>query len=169
MRADREADFEAFVAVSADRFFRTAYAITRDDESAADAVRAALATTYSRWRRVSAAGHPETYVRRMIVNEILGRGARRSSAVRPITALHGNAPVPGPGQRVVDTELVWEALLELPVSQRALIVLCYYERLPEAEVAVTLGIDPETVAPQCQAALKDVQRLVTKSLQGARA
>ncbi len=162
MRADREADFEAFVAVSADRFFRTAYAITRDDESAADAVRAALATTYSRWRRVSAAGHPETYVRRMIVNEILGRGARRSSAVRPITGLPSKLPAPAPGQRVLDTDVVWAALQQLPVSQRALIVLRYYERLSTAEIGSTLGIRPETVGPQSVAALSDVRRLVTK-------
>lgn len=161
MRADREADFEAFVAASADRFFRTAYAITRDDESAADAVRAALAATYSRWSRVGA-GQPESYVRRMIVNEILGRGMRRSSAVRPITGLPSQLPAPAPGQRVLDTDVVWAALQQLPVSQRALIVLRYYERLSTAEIGSTLGIRPETVGPQAVAALSDVRRLVTK-------
>jgi len=170
MRAELEADFEEFVAASADRFFRTAYAITRDEDRAGDAVRSALAATYSHWRRVSAAGQPETYVRRMIVNEILGWGRRRSSAVRPITELTKRPPARTTGQRVVDTDVVWTALLELPVSQRALIVLRYYERLPEDEIAATLGISPETVGPQSAAALADVSRLVTKTTrQAARA
>jgi len=162
MRADRETDFEAFVAVSADRFFRTAYAITRDDQSAADAVSAALAATYSRWSRVLASGQPETYVLRMIVNEILGRGMRRSSAVRPITGLPSQQPSPAPGQRVLDTDVVWAAMEQLPVSQRALVVLRYYERLSAVEIGATLGIRPETVDPQSAAALAAVRRLVTK-------
>ena len=76
MKADLEADFESFVETSGDRFYRTAYAITRDRAHAEDVVHAALASAYSRWKRLHDK-RPEAYVRRMIVNEILGWGRRR--------------------------------------------------------------------------------------------
>lgn len=160
-----ELDFEEFASATADRFFRTAYAITRDSQLAEDAVRAALAAAYSRWRKVSAQA-PEAYVRRMIVNEILGTGRR------PATRL-AEAPVrryiASPEQRVVDTDAVWDSLLELPVGQRAIIVLTYYERLNGAEMAATLGIRPETVIDETSAALANLRRVLTANRQRARA
>lgn len=168
MKAELEDDFESFLAVNSDRFFRIAYAITLDEERAAEAVSSALAETYSRWRRVRAAGEPEKYMRRMILDEILGWGRRRSSAVRAITEVAPPVPVPAPGQRVLDTDLVWTALHGLPVSQRALIVLGYYERLSEDDIASTLRIRPETVGPQIAHALADLRRIVAKTRHGAR-
>lgn len=162
MRA--ELDFEEFASATADRFFRTAYAITRDPELAEDAVRSALAAAYSRWRKVSGQA-PEAYVRKMIVNEILGTGRR--PATRP-----DEAPVrryiASPEQQVVDTDAVWTSLLELPVGQRAIIVLAYYERLTEAETAAALGIRPETVTDETSAALANLRRVLTARRQGAR-
>lgn len=163
MRA--ELDFEEFASATADRFFRTAYAITRDHEQAEDAVRAALAAAYSRWRKVSARA-PEAYVRRMIVNEILGTGRR--PATRPAEA-PVRRYVAAPEQQVVDTDAVWTSMLELPVGQRAVIVLRYYERLNETEIATTLGIRPETVTYETSAALANLRRILTGSRQGARA
>jgi len=159
-----ELDFEEFASATSDRFFRTAYAITRDPELAEDAVRSALAAAYSRWRKVSADA-PEAYVRRMIVNEILGR---RRPATRPVEA-PVRRYVASPEQRVVDTDAVWTALLELPVGQRAIIVLRYYERLGEDEIATTLGIRPETITDETSVALANLRRLLTASRQGARA
>ena len=79
MRPDLEGDFEGFVAAVSDKLFRTAYAITRDHQLAEDAVQSALASAYAKWRRVSRVDQPEAYVRRMVVNEVLGWRRRRSS------------------------------------------------------------------------------------------
>ena len=162
MRADL--DFEEFASVTADRFFRTAYAITRDSQHAEDAVHAALAVTSRHWRKVSQQD-PEAYVRRMIVNEILGRRrAVRQPAEAPVRRY-----IAAPEQQVVDTDAVWDALLELPVEQRAIIVLRYYERLGDADLAATLGIRPDTVTGETSAALANLRRLLTVRRHGARA
>ena len=47
--------------------------------------------------------------------------------------------------RVVDADEMWTALRALPRSQRAVVVLRYYEDLPDAEIARLLGCAPATV------------------------
>ena len=115
MRAEREAEFETFVAAVSDRMFRTAYAITRDHQLAEDAVQSALASAYAKWRRVSRADQPEAYVRRMVVNEVIGWRRRRSSTERP-TPTAGPGGGHSPEDRIVETDAVWGALSQLAAA-----------------------------------------------------
>lgn len=163
MKADLEADFESFVETSGDRFYRTAYAITRDRAHAEDVVHAALASAYSRWKGLHDK-RPEAYVRRMIVNEILGWGRRRSA---PVATLE-HPPLRRSDPDLVQTDAVWNALRELPVAQRALIVLRYYGGLSVAEVADTFATRPEVVQAQTTTALFDLRRLITLARHRAR-
>jgi len=164
MKAELEDGFESFVAASSDRWYRVAWAITRDHDQTEEAVRNALAAAYARWPRVSR--DPEPYVRKMLVNELLGWGRRRITPVRP----HPDVQMRRSADRdLVDTDAVWAAMRELPLGQRAVIVLRYYERLPESEVADTLSIRPEIVHAQTSAALSDLRRLLTLARQRARA
>ena len=164
MKAELEDGFASFVAASSDRWYRVGWAITRDHQITEDAVRHALAAAYARWSRVRR--DPESYVRRMLVTEVLGWGRGRSTPVRP----HAAVQVRRAAERdLPDTDAVWAAMRELPVGQRAVIVLRYYERLSEAEVARTLAIRPEIVRAQTSAALADLRRLVALARQRARA
>lgn len=164
MKAELEDGFESFVAASSDRWYRVAWAITRDHDLAEEAVRNALAAAYARWPRVSR--DPEPYVRKMLVNEVLGWGRRRTTPVRP----HADVSMRRSSDRgLVDTDAVWAAMRELPVGQRAVIVLRYYERLSDSHVADTLAIRPETVQAQTSAALSDLRRQLTLARQRARA
>ena len=164
MKAELEDGFESFVAASSDRWYRVAWAITRDHEPTEEAVRVALAAAYARWPRVSR--NPEPYVRKVLVNHVLGRGRRRTTPVRP----HADVQMRRTADRdLVDTDAVWAAMRELPVGQRAVIVLRYYERLSEADVAEALAIRPEVVQAQTSAALSDLRRLLALARQRARA
>ena len=160
MRAELESGFEAFVVTVSDRLFRTAYAITRDHQLAEDAVQAALASAYSRWGRVSRTDHPEAYVRRMVVNEVLGWRRRRGSSERPVGEPPDRVGDASHEDRIVETDAVWSALRQLPPRQRAVVVLRYYEHLSESEIADALGIRPGTVKSQCSAALAHLRRLL---------
>jgi RNA polymerase sigma-70 factor, ECF subfamily len=164
MKAELEDGFESFVAATGDRWYRLAYAMTRDHELAGDAVHSALSAAYARWRTVSR--DPEPYVRRVLVNVVLGWGRRRSTPVHPHDAIRVRRAA---DREMVDTDAVWAALRELPVGQRAVIVLRYYERLSEDDVARTLAIQPETVHAQTNAALSDLRRLLALARQRARA
>ena len=153
MRQADEDDYEAFYASVWPRLFRLTYAISRDAGEAEDAVQSAMAKAYASWRRVRSAEHPEAYVRRMAVNEVLGirrRGwwkAERAGHV-PDIGMAGSGE-----QEVVDRADLWDALLGLAPRQRAVLVLRYYEDLSEQRIAEVLGCSQGTVKSQASDAL----------------
>ncbi|MFC4785405.1 SigE family RNA polymerase sigma factor [Nocardioides sp. MAHUQ-72] len=158
-RVAAEEEFAEFFTATWPRLFRTAVAITADAAAAEDALQSAYAKAFASWRRVAAADHPEAYVRRMVVNEILagrrhgwGRRERPSESVEPAT------PVASPEHDVVVHGALWPAVRQLPVRQRAVIVLRYYEDLSEREIAAVLGCSQGTVKSQASAALANLRR-----------
>ncbi len=102
---------------------------------------------------------PEAYVRRMVVNEIIGsrrHGWRRRERPHELVEPPGASPSPETG--VVERDAVWAAVRALPVRQRAVIVLRYYEDLSEQEIADALGCSRGTVKSQASAALASLRR-----------
>lgn len=157
MKADLEEDFAAFVADSADRLYRIALAITRDETLAHEAVEAALGTVYRRWRKL--AGAADDAVRRSLLTEILGRQGGRTTPVSP----HATVPLRRTivaGQSMTDTDAVWAAMADLPIGQRAVLVLHLYEGLAPEQIARTLGVGPDVVHAQTIAALADLRGLL---------
>ena len=155
-------DFDEFFRATWPRLFRTACAVAGDAASAEDALQAAYARAFASWRRVSAAEHPEAYVRRIVVNEILGTRRRAWwRRERPTDLSSGTVPataVASPEAAVVERDRLWRAVLELPPRQRAVVVLRYYEDLSEEEIADTLGCSRGTVKSQASAALTKLRQ-----------
>ena len=174
-RADVEArvstdDFDEFFRASWPRLFRTAYAVAGDAASAEDALQGAYAKAYASWRRIRRTDHPEAYVRRIVVNEILG--TRRGGwwqRERPHESLEPPGSVDSPELGVVEHDAVWAAVLELPPRQRAVIVLRYYEDLSEEQIADVLGCTRGTVKSQASAALTNLRRSAADLSNGDRA
>ncbi len=155
----RDTDFTSFFEATWPRLFRTAVAITGDRGSAEDALQTAFAKAYAAWSRVSSADHPEAYVRRMLVNEIIS--ARRHGwwrRERPHEHVEPSTVTSSPESAVVDRDLLWAAVQLLPLRQRAVVVLRYYEDLSEADIAETLGCSRGTVKSQASAALANLRR-----------
>ncbi|WEO94289.1 sigma-70 family RNA polymerase sigma factor [Streptomyces sp. FXJ1.172] len=117
-------DFTAYATEAWPRLLRTARLLTGDADEAADLARAALAQTYARRRRVPS-GDADFYVRRTLVR--LHRRHRSARGHRRLTAL---------GQ----------ALADLPVRQRVVLVLRHGDGLAEAEIAELLGCSQGAVA-----------------------
>ena len=144
MDADRA--IADLMATSGDRLLRLAYQLTHERASAEDLVQEALMQVYRSWRRrAPEIEHAEAYVRRAIVNEQLRRGRLRSS-----TELITHTPPERPVAQAFDTdfaerERVWQALAELAPRQRTVLVLRYYEDLPDAEIATLIGAREATV------------------------
>ena len=153
-------EFADFFHATWPRLYRTAYAVAGDPHAAEDALQAAYAKVFASWRRVRGADHPEAYVRRVVVNEILGT-RRRSWWRREVLAPPPDAAAPGDTTdvEVVDRDAMWAAVLALPPRQRAVVVLRYYEDLSEAEIAEVLGCSRGTVKSQASAALANLRRL----------
>jgi len=157
-----DVDFDQFFRATWGRLYRTAYAVAGDAASAEDALQAAYAKAYASWRRVSATDHPEAYVRRIVVNEIIGTRRRGWwQRERPYAAPKDRGTTVASDSLetdIVDRDAVWSAVQELPVRQRAVIVLRYYEDLSEEQIAQVLGCSRGTVKSQASAALTNLRR-----------
>jgi RNA polymerase sigma-70 factor (sigma-E family) len=155
----RGMDFDDFFRATWPRLYRTAYAVAGDAASAEDALQGAYVKAYASWRRVSRAEHPEAYVRRIVVNEILGTRRRAWwQRERPHASPEPPGQVAPPDAGVVERDAVWVAVRALPPRQRAVIVLRYYEDLSEEQIAETLGCSRGTVKSQASAALSTLRR-----------
>jgi RNA polymerase sigma-70 factor (sigma-E family) len=139
-----EQEFREFAAARSPALFRVAYLLTGHREQAEDLLQTALARVALRWRRIR--GAPEPYARRVIYHEQVNRWRLRSWGRELAT---GRLPERAdPNDRVGDVDLrmaLAEALRLLPARQRAVIVLRYYEDLPEREVAALLDVTVGTV------------------------
>ena len=143
------------------RLYRTAYGVAGDRGAAEDAAQSAMAKAYASWWRVRKADNPEAYVRRMVINEVIG--TRRGGwwhRERPREAVEHHEALPSPEAGIADRDAVWTAVQALPPRQRAVIVLRYYEDLSVAQVATALGITDGTVKSQTSAAIDRLRVLL---------
>lgn len=133
--------YEEFVDARLAALARYAVVLTGDTHLAQDLVQETMVRCQLAWRKVARADSPERYVKRMMVNLYLDW--RRGSWFRRVF-LAGESDeatrVPTDhAERNADRDLIWQALAHLPRQQRAALVLRYYEDLPDAEIAQTLG------------------------------
>jgi DNA-directed RNA polymerase specialized sigma24 family protein len=100
MRNTPPAGFVDFVVARGSALHRTAFLLTRQEQSAEDLVQIALAKAWRSWGRID--GNHEAYVRQIIVNEFASAWRRRwrgevppltfpSSPTMTITAISGTA------------------------------------------------------------------------------
>lgn len=138
MDAEAEQDFREFVAARWSSLFRAALLLTGQREAAEDLVQIALARVAGRWNRLD---QPEPYIRRIMYHQQVSRWRLRSwGRERPTDVLPDVAESCDRTDEA-DTRLsLMEALRHLSPQQRAVIVLRFYEDLPDSEIAATLGI-----------------------------
>ena len=142
--------FADFVTTRSPRLLRTAFLLTHDWALAEDLLQASLVKAWSAWRRMD--GDPEPYVRRIMVNTYSSWWQRRWRGEQPTSELPESI-VDGHEADVDARDEVWRALGRLPRRQRAVLVLRYFEDLPESEIADILGVSPGTVKSQASKAL----------------
>lgn len=141
---DEDEPFRQFVAGRYPSLVRTAYLLTGDRGHAEDLVQTALLRTYGAWRRLADPGNAEAYTRRVMVRLAARWRARRWHGERSADRLPEIAA--GDEAAAVDlADAVRAALLSLPLRQRAVLVLRFYEQRTEVEIADVLGCSVGTV------------------------
>lgn len=148
---DRDA-FAEFVAARSGALHRAAYLMVGDAGLAQDLVQEALTKTYVAWPRLRDPANAEAYTRKAITTTAITWFRRRSWSERPTDHLPERTAA-GPADASDERAWLWAALLELPVRQRAAVVLRYYEDLTEAQTAAAMGCAVGTVKSQVSAAL----------------
>ncbi|AGS73753.1 sigma factor [Streptomyces collinus Tu 365] len=143
---------------------RLAVLLTGGDRHAAeDLLQIALMKAYGRWTRIE---QPEAYVRQILYRQQVSRWRlRRHHAETTVGVLPESGGQAGAGQAGTGAEpelriALWAALGRLSKRQRAVVVLRYFEDLPEAEVAALLGIPVGTVRSTAHRSLAKLRALV---------
>lgn len=141
-----ESDFTRYVEARTAPLLRLAYLVTGDAHAAEDLVQETLLRAHRRWDRVSRAGSPDAYVRRILINQHHSWRRRRASTELSVApaGLRADAAVDSQ-ERLAARDQAWRLLHELPAQQRAVLVLRYYEDLRDADIADILGCAQGTV------------------------
>jgi len=152
-----EAAFVEFAEAARGRLRRTAYLLCGDWEQASDHVQEGLIRVYVAWPRLTRAGREHGYARRAVVSAFLDHSRRRSSTEVP-SEPDRNVPS---GQDVAESVALraslMSALADLPLRQRACVVLRYFDDLSVADTAAVLGCSEGTVKSQTSRALASLR------------
>jgi len=127
---------------------RTAYLLCGDWDHAQDLVQETLTRVYRHWSRLSARGRPDAYARQVLVNAYTDERRRRSSGERPVAELPEMADSGDSDSRALLRVTLMAALARMPRSQRAVLVLRYWEDLSQAQTAALLGCSEGNVKSQ---------------------
>jgi RNA polymerase sigma-70 factor (sigma-E family) len=155
MAGGDEAEFEAFAARDSGRLLGFALLLAGDWQDAEDLVQLALLRSAGRWS--TARQHPEAYTRAVLVN--LARDRWRVRRRRHPEILTGDLAQLSPAAAgdaaatVLDRQFLLRACALLPVQQRAVLVLRFWEDRSVEETAAVLGCTAGTVKSHTHRAL----------------
>jgi len=150
--------FGDFVAVALPGLLRFGHLLTGDPREAEELVQEALACSLRRWHAVRGSD-AVPYVRRAMVNAHITRWRRWEARVRLGRVPDGMSDDPEL-HRSDDWDSLRRALVQLPVRQRTVLVLRYYEDLPDARIAELMGCSPGTVRSQASRGLAALRPLL---------
>ncbi|WP_405070613.1 SigE family RNA polymerase sigma factor [Kribbella sp. NBC_01510] len=141
----RALSFDELVTSSERRLLRLGLMLTGGVHSSEDLVQTVFARAHRKWDRISAVESPEAYLRTMVVNEFLSWRRLLKSREVPLAEPIDRPSEEDIGSRQAQRDAAWRLLAGLPRQQRAVLVLRYYEDLPDDEIAEVLGVAPGTV------------------------
>jgi RNA polymerase sigma-70 factor (sigma-E family) len=149
-----EREYREFVASRHTALFRVAMLLTGHRQDAEDLLQTALTKLALHWTRVARAAAADAYVRKILYHQQVSRWRSRRYRREHVTA---EPPDRGAvGDLAHDSALrvtLATVLGQLTRRQRAVIVLRYYEDLPEADVAQILDCSVGTVRSQTHRSL----------------
>lgn len=162
---DRDSEFRDFYVNEAGRLKRLGIMLTADVERGADLAQDALLKTYLSWGRIRSED-PGPYARKTLVN--LCRSAHR----RRMLEIH-KAPGPRPdvvdqAGRVDEALRVATALSVLSPVRRAVVLLRYYEDMPESDIARILDRPLNTIKSDLRRALEKLRPMLDDDVRESR-
>ena len=136
----RREEFVRLVREHSRSMFRAARALLDSDAAAEDAVGEAVLLAWQSFPRLRDPSAAKSWLLRICVNCACGQRRKTGREV----ALEGLEERVAP-ERDEERSYLWDAVRALPEDQRLAVLLYYYEDMPVAEIARTLGIAQGTV------------------------
>ncbi len=153
-----EDDFSWFFSAEYEGVTRTVFFIVHDAQRAEDIAQDAFTQLLVHWNKVSKYDRPDAWVRRVAIRTAM-RHVRRER-IRP--ALERDVVVPQPLQ-TADIDVL-KAVAKLPTTQRAAVVLFYFEDRPMDEIADVLGCSVSTGWVHLHRARKRLAKLLGEEI-----
>lgn len=160
---EREAEFQDFVVARSQGLYRTALLLTASPHAAEDLVQATLVKAYVGWWRVRGAADPVAYAHGILVKTFRSDRRRRSSQELPtdrVRETEARERTPEPADRIV----LLDALRRLPDTDRAVVVLRYWEDLSVHDTATALHLSQAAVKNRSLRALRTLRTLLDDHL-----
>lgn len=152
--------FREYVAARQRALFRSALLLTGHRQDAEDLLQTALTKLAQRWRAINRSGSPDAYLRTTMYHQWISWRRRHRHGREYTVELTPERPTSG--DLATDGALrvaLATVLSQLTPKQRAVVVLRYYEDLPESEVARILGCSVGTVRSQAHRTLARLREL----------
>ena len=118
--------------------------------SAQDLVHDAFADVFAKW---DALRDPGPYLNTAVLNRCRDHGRRAAMSDRRLRLL-----IPDPGN---EDEQLWDAVQHLSFNHRAVVVLRFYHRMTNNEIAAVLGCRTGSIGPWLQRALTQLRKDLT--------
>lgn len=132
-------DYTAFFRSEYERVARAVELILVDHETALDITQEAFTRLYRNWKKISRYEQPDACVRRIAINLAISHLRRRRVQEKALSLL-----IPTVSETPSSDDAVLAAVRQLPPSQRAAIVLFYFEDQPSSEIARILQCSEST-------------------------
>ena len=160
---DAEPGFVEFAGARSPALFRTAWLLTGDWHLAEDLVQDTLGRVYAKWATVSRADEPAAYAHTVLVHQFLSRRRRRSSGERPVAA--ADVPDAPTGQDDADLRvMLLDALARLDRTDRAVLVLRYWEDLDAPATGALVNLTAAAVRTRSRRALSRLREVLGDDL-----
>lgn len=130
---------------------RFAYLMSGSHEVSEDAVQSVFTSAHDRWNQIE---NPLPYLKRAVVN-VVKDGQRRRLRLRSRAPERARVVLPP------EIDETWTQIARLPWTQRAVVVLHYYEDLSLTEVASILSRPDATVRSDHRRALERLRKALT--------
>jgi RNA polymerase sigma-70 factor (ECF subfamily) len=124
---------------------------------AADVVSNVMVRTLA-GRRLASLDNPQAYLMKAVLNEARALGRDRSRRSEALARVGVAAQVVGPESE--DNRELLDAVMALPMKQRAAVYLAYWVGLDSAQAAVVMGCRPATVRRYLHLARAKLERFV---------
>jgi RNA polymerase sigma-70 factor (sigma-E family) len=157
-----EEEFNFFVEASSTKLLHLAFLLTRDREDAEDIVQVALLRTANRlW---TAKSNPHAYARKVVVNLAKNRWRDKSRKIGVARELQEDDLVDqAEYSRLDERRTLPELLKRLPIGQREILVLRFFEDLSVRDVGKLLKCSEGNVKSQTSRALVTLREHLRKS------
>nr|WP_221377186.1 SigE family RNA polymerase sigma factor [Actinoplanes polyasparticus] len=159
-RTTRDREFTAFVESAATRLRRSAYLMCRDWHLAQDLTQQTFTKMYVVWNRIRTGTNLDAYSRRVLMNLVFDQQKRRSGS-EIVLAEMPDQPDGADGGGAPDLHLTLvDALAQLTVDDRAVLVLRHAEDHSVDTVASILGISVSAAKMRDTRALSRLRSLL---------